>query len=213
MNTGQMMLSIGALILLGATVLTTTNNSLQTGTIMRQSQVGIYCVSLATSYVQKAMSLDFDEGTVTRPSSLLTSLNPATAYFTSTSDFATNTKFLTAAASLGPDTVTSHNIYGPKEYAGKDSSFDDFDDYNGFSIDTAIASVDRFHVSAIVYYVTQPTITVPTPTKTTTPTWLKRLDLKVNSTIDPSVAQGTILVNGVQLHQDTIRFSYIKSFY
>jgi hypothetical protein len=157
--------------------------------------------------------MNFDEGTVTRPTSLLNSTDPSTATFTSTSDFAANTKFLTLAASLGPDTVTDHNMFGPKEYANKDSSFDDFDDYNGFGIDTAIANVDRFHVSAIVYYVTKPTALVPTPAKTTTPTWLKRMDLKVNSTIDPTVAQDTILVNGVQQHQDTIRFSYIKSFY
>ena len=67
--------------------------------------------------------MDFDEGTVVRPASLVTSLNPGTATFTSTSDFQTNTKFLTLAANLGPDTVTSHNINRPKEYTNKDSSY------------------------------------------------------------------------------------------
>jgi hypothetical protein len=211
MNTGQMMLSILAVTLLGTTILTTNRTSLQQGTILRQAQVGIYCVSLATSYIQKAMSMDFDEGTVTRPASLLTSLNPGTATFTSTSDFATNTKFLTLAASLGPDTAASHNIYGPKEWANKDSSYDDFDDYNGFSVDTSIANVDRFHVSASVYYVTQPTVLVPTPTKTTTPTWLKRMDLYVNSSIDRKVFQNK--QGDTKTYTDTIKFSYIKSFY
>ncbi len=211
MNTGQMMLSILAVVLLGTTILTTNRTSLQQGTILRQAQVGIYCVSLATSYIQKAMSMDFDEGTVVRPSALATSLNPGTATFTSTSDFSANTKFLTLAANLGPDTATSHNINPPKEYANKDSSYDDFDDYNGFSIDTSITNVDRFHVSASVYYVTQPTILVPTPTKTTTPTWLKRMDLYVNGSVNRTAAQGTI--NSKDMGTDTIKFSYIKSFY
>jgi hypothetical protein len=199
MNTGQMMLTIGALILLGTTVFTVNRNSLNQGTIMRQTESGIYAVSLATSYIQKALSLDFDENTVVRPNALPTNQVPSLLP-------------LTPAAYLGREpTAGMTNKYGPTEWANKDTSFDDFDDYNNFSIDTVIVNVDRFHVTAFVYYVTQPTTAQPTPIYTATPTWLKRLDLCVNSSMsrkvfeDPSVAnkQGT----------DTIKISYIKSFY
>ena len=173
-----MLLTICALVLLGTTVLTVNSNTLNQGTIMRQTQTGIYAVSLATSYIQKAMSLDFDEGTVTRPNALPTNTNPATSTFTSTSNYSATTPlaFLTTPANLGIETNASgRNIIGTQEYAGKDSSFDDFDDYNGFSVKTLVANVDSFYVSAVVYYVTQPTTAQPTPVLSATATWLKRL--------------------------------------
>ena len=122
-------------------------------------------------------------------------------------------KFLTLAANLGIETNASNrNIYGTNpEIAQKDTSFDDFDDYNNFSIDTNIVNVDKFHITAKVYYVTQPTTAQPTPTYTTTPTWLKRIDIGVNSSISRTVATG--LVQGKDMGTDTIKISYIKSFY
>jgi len=200
MGTGQMMLSICALVLLGATVLSVNSSTLNQGTILRQSQSGIYAVSLANSYIQKALSLDFDEKTVVRPSTLNWTTPPS--------------MYCTRYDSLGPETGTLANQNkwgGNPEYAQKDSSFDDFDDYNNFSIDTAITHVDMFHISAKVYYVTQPTTLVPTPTYTTTQTWLKRIDISVNSSINRTVATG--LVAGKDVGTDTIKISYIKSFY
>jgi len=208
-------LTICALILLGTTVFTVNRNTLNQGTILRQTESGIYAVSLATSYIQKALSLDFDEGTVTRPPNVPTNLNPSTATFTTTSDYSSaGNKFLTLAANLGIETNASNrNIYGTNpEIAQKDTSFDDFDDYNNFSIDTNIVNVDKFHITAKVYYVTQPTTAQPTPTYTTTPTWLKRIDIGVNSSISRLVSVGrggTNDTTGV----DTIKISYIKSFY
>jgi hypothetical protein len=211
MNTGQMMLTICALVLLGTTVLTVNRTSLNQGTILRQTESGIYAVSLATSYIQKAVSLDFDEGTVTRPTSLPTNLDPSTATFTTTSNYST-TKFLTIPANLGIETNASNrNEFGPQEYANKDTSFDDFDDYNGFSIDTAITNVDVFHISASVYYVTQPTTAQPTPVLSTTATWLKRLDLCVSSSISRKVFENPSAA--INTGTDTIKISYIKSFY
>ena len=155
-------------------------------------------MSLANSYIQKALSMDFDEKTVVRPNALLPSTPPSW--------------YCTRYDSLGPETPATHqNKYGTTEYAQKDSSFDDFDDYNGFSIDTSITNVDKFHVTASVYYVTQPTVPQPTPVYTTTQTWLKRMDLSVNSSISRTVATG--LVQGKDMGTDTIKISYIKSFY
>ena len=198
MGTGQMILSILAVVLLGTTILTVNNNSLNQGTILRQTESGIYAVSLANSYIQKALSLDFDEKTVKRPSALATNTPPSW--------------YCTRYDSLGIETTANHqNKVGPQEYANKDSSFDDFDDYNGFSIDTSITNVDRFHVSANVYYVTQPNAGQPTPTRTNTQTWLKRLDLCVNSSISRKVFEDISAAN--KQGTDTIKISYIKSFY
>ena len=199
MGTGQTLLSVFALVLLGVTILTVNRNTLGQGTILRQTQSGIYAVSLANSYIQKALSLDFDEKTVTRPSALATNTPPS--------------MYCTRYDSLGPETPsTQQNKWGgATEYINVDSSFDDFDDYNGFSIDTSITNVDKFRVSASVYYVTQPTVLQPTPTYTTTQTWLKRIDVRVNSSINRTVATG--LVQGKDMGTDTIKISYIKSFY
>jgi hypothetical protein len=193
MNTGQMMLVSGAMILLGTTVFTVNRNSLQQGTVLRQTKLGIYAASLATSYIQKASGMNYDEKTVVRPP-LATIPAPATIF--------------TASADLGPD-IGGKNIYGPPEWVGKDTSFDDFDDYNGFTIDTSITNVDRFHVSAQVYYIdTIP----PAYSPSAVPTWLKRMDIAINSSVDRKVFEtsaGDLSGKGV----DTIKLSYIFSFY
>jgi hypothetical protein len=67
MNTGQMLLTALASILLGTTILTVNRNNLQSGTILRQTELGVYAVSLATSYVERASGLNFDENTLTGP--------------------------------------------------------------------------------------------------------------------------------------------------
>jgi hypothetical protein len=191
MNTGQMMLTIAALILLGTTVLTVNRNNLNHGTILQQTELGIYAVSLATSYMQNATSLAFDEQTVVRPAL------PSLASLTTTANFGCEYNHLHPLQ-------TGQELH---ELAGVPSTFDDIDDYYGFNVDTTIANVDRFHVTATVYYVSanQPYSRIAGPT------WLKRIDLCVNNTIsrkvfeDPSVANK----NGT----DTIKMSYIKSYY
>ena len=60
MNTGQTILTIGALILLGMTVLTTNRSSLQNGAIINQTQVDIYAVSLAEGKIEEASGKAFD---------------------------------------------------------------------------------------------------------------------------------------------------------
>jgi hypothetical protein len=189
MNTGQMLMATGAMVLLGTTVLTVNRNSLNQGTILRQTEVGIYAVSLATSYIQKAMSLNFDERTVVRPNM---SVNPAPA------------TYLGTAMGVDIPHYADHSA-AAAEVANKDSTFDDFDDYNNYSKDTTITSVDRFHVNAWVYYVTL----TPPYTKTAAPTWLKRIDVCVNNSISRQVFEKTATNKGT----DTIKISYIKSYY
>jgi hypothetical protein len=185
MNTGQMMLATGAMVLLGTTVLTVNRNNLNNGTILRQTELGIYAVSLATSYLQRAASLDFDECTVGGLVYINIPMPQPPSIPAGT---------LTTPANLKCDAGESQAY---------DHTFDDFDDYNTFTKDTTVADVDKFHVSAVVYYVGQ---SPPYNKVTANATWLKQMDIKVNNTVDRKVFTN-------QTGTDTIRMSYIMGFY
>jgi len=64
MNTGQMLLTIGAVILLGMTVITVNSTFSQHGMVLEKTEVGVYATSLATSLIQEATGRAFDENTV-----------------------------------------------------------------------------------------------------------------------------------------------------
>jgi hypothetical protein len=186
MGTGQMLLSIMALVLLGTTIFSVNRNNINQGTILRQTELGIYAVSLATSYVQKASGMDFDENTagglvyINIPMPQPPSIPVGT---------------LTAPGSLGIDAGETQNY---------DNTYDDFDDYKNFVKDTTIRGVDNFHVTADVYYVNQ---APPYAKITANITWLKKIVVKVNNTIDRKV------ITGEKAATDTIQMSYIMSFY
>jgi hypothetical protein len=61
MSTGQTMLTVAAMVLLGLTVLNVNKNMLNNGTVMRHSEIAVYAVSFATSVIEKACGLHFDE--------------------------------------------------------------------------------------------------------------------------------------------------------
>jgi hypothetical protein len=182
-----MMLVTCALVLLGTTVLSVNRNSLNNGTILRQTELGIYAVSLATSYIQRATELDWDEKTVgglvfiNIPMPQPPNIPSADA---------------TAPANLGRD--------GSNEKQGQDNTFDDFDDYNGFVEDTLISQVGNFHITASVYYVS---LTPPYSKVTANATWAKQMDINVNNEIDRKV------FSGENVGTDTIRVSYISAYY
>ena len=67
MNTGQSLLSIGALLLLSVTVLRVNNNILTTDTVIQDSKFGILATSLATSVIEKANKKAFDANTAEDP--------------------------------------------------------------------------------------------------------------------------------------------------
>jgi hypothetical protein len=187
MTTGQMIMTTGALVLLGTTVLTVNRNNINQGTILRQTEIGIYAVSLATSYVEKASAFNYDEATV--------------------GNFITNgvTTTLTSPSLLGPD--TSHvGPYG-KEKANIDSTFDDFDDYNGFAHCDTVKEADVFTTNIAVHYCdTTGTIY---PNTGSTKTFYKRMDVMTWGSVSRSAFEGTE-VNGTGV--DTIKLSYIFSY-
>ncbi len=169
MTTGEMIMSTGALVLLGTTVLTVNRNNINQGTILRQTEVGIYAVSLATSYIEKASALNYDSATV--------------------GNFITNgvTTALTAPAKLGPD-LTVIGPYG-NEKANVDSTFNDFDDYNGFVKNDSVPGADVFTTNIAVHYCdTTGTIY---PNTGSTKTFYKRMDVMTWGSVSRGAFEGT----------------------
>lgn len=139
MNTGQTVLSIFALILLGTTIVTVNRMSLQHGTILQQTEIGVYATSLATSIVEEASGQRFDDATV--------------------NDAVVATTSLTASGSLGPEA-------GETTVPASTINFNDFDDYNNLKLGLKVAGIDSFTVKASVHYVndTLPSVNVTTRT-------------------------------------------------
>lgn len=76
MNTGQTLLSIGALILLSMMILRVNGSFLNTDTVVHETKFGVLATSLASSFIEEANKKNFDEVTITNSindSTLLTS--------------------------------------------------------------------------------------------------------------------------------------------
>ena len=67
MNTGQMMLAAGAMVLLSLVVLRVNNTFLSTNTVMQESKFGVLATSLAQSVIEEAESKAFDELSISNP--------------------------------------------------------------------------------------------------------------------------------------------------
>ena len=102
MGTGQMMLTILAMVLLSVVILTINRSFYQTNTTMASSRYNILAVAVANSIIEDATGMRFDEVTTGAQ---------------------TSTSALTAAASLGLESGES---------ASNRKTFDDFDDYNAY---------------------------------------------------------------------------------
>lgn len=170
MNTGQMLLTIGAIFLLSTVILTVNRGFLTTNTTMIDNRYGIMATSLATSMIERAMSKAFDENTITTEINSLNSLTPVN--------------------NLGLDSgESSTNI----------NLFDDFDDFNCFSttphIDTLILDQNDpnkkifFQTYCKVNYVdgNNPDVTV------TSPSWHKKISVRVtSSTMTDTIKMSTV---------------------
>jgi hypothetical protein len=158
---GQTMLTIGALVLLGLTVFSVNSNTLQHGVILNQTEIGVYAVSLATSYIQLASGMNFDEKTIL---GAIKGGDPATSTNLST----------TLERETG-------------ETANNEKTFDDFDDFNNFAKTDLIEGVDNFTTSAKVYYIdpASPDAAIGGPT------FFKRIDVKTFGTLGRGVFEET----------------------
>jgi hypothetical protein len=161
-NTGQTILTIGALVLLSLTVLLTNRASFQYGSIIRATEVDIYGVSLAESIIEEAAGKAFDHY-----SAADTAGNGAVI---------TDTSQLTLPRLLGKESDDNYWAH---------SGFDDIDDYNSwnttpFTWDT-LGSPDVYHIQAHVFYVDFPNPDVELGRRS----WHKKIVLKVWPTIVP----------------------------
>jgi len=75
MNTGQMMLTAGAVVLMSLTVLAVNNTFTNHGFTLQQTEIGIYKVSLGMSILEEAMGKAFDENSIDNPLALTTDLS------------------------------------------------------------------------------------------------------------------------------------------
>ncbi|MCX7797192.1 MAG: hypothetical protein N2249_01035 [Melioribacter sp.] len=158
MNTGQMLLTIGAIFLLSTVILTVNRGLLTTNTTMIDNRYGIMATSLGTSMIERAISKAFDE-------------NSDTTEVTSTSQ-------LTLPNNLGLDSGENRN---------DPNRFDDFDDFNCYRtvplLDSLILDPNDltkkifFKTFCRVDYVDQNNPN----TVSTTRTWHKRIQVIVTS--------------------------------
>jgi len=77
MNTGQMMLTIGAMVLLSTLMLRINTNNLQTDSVRAEAQYGVLATSIITSIMEQAKSLAFDAKTDSNSITSVNDLTPA----------------------------------------------------------------------------------------------------------------------------------------
>jgi hypothetical protein len=157
MNTGQMMLTIGAMVLLATVMLRINTNNLQTDSVRAEAQYGVIATSLITSIIEKAKSLAFDAATDTISVSSVGELTPA--------------------GGLGPAFGETYD------------TFNDFDDFNGYTrVDSSMPSA-VFNISCQVFYVHPSNL----KEKYGNPTWHKKITVTVSSKfMEDSITQSSI---------------------
>jgi hypothetical protein len=164
MNTGQMLITIGALILLSLVIMRVNNGFMNTGTSIMETKFNVMAVSLGTSIIEEANSKAFDSITDSTAISSTNSLKPYNA--------------------LGPETGESYPNF---------DDFDDFNNYTRMIVahtlgstpsgvetvvvDSTFRSAD-FRLDCAVDYVT---VSSGAIASTTTRTWNKRLRVTVTS--------------------------------
>lgn len=77
MNTGQTILTIVAMVLLGVNVVSINRTFLQHGVVLQQTEVGVYGISLATSLLEEAQGKAFDENSLQGLLTATTQCTPA----------------------------------------------------------------------------------------------------------------------------------------
>jgi len=188
MNLGQMILVVGAIVLLGILVLNANSTVYQASDTMYTSEFGVTAVSLATSLVEEAEGKMFDV--------IVAPKNGADLY---------DSTLLTPVGSLGPELTTEHESYRHL-VPGYPNDFDDFDDFNGLKLcyhDTTETDATagflqitvpgmraKYYVTCTVVYVKPPNLDVPYIVRQT---WHKKISVTVWSPsavkLDPATGQ------------------------
>ena len=126
MNTGQMILTAGAMMLISLMILSITSTQLTTQDSMQNSKFGILAISLGSSILEMATQQSFDEN--------------------STEDALTATNQLTLAKDFGAGKEAG-------EYMDSIHTWDDYDDFHGYTnVDSTMPSA-LFQILCTVEYV------------------------------------------------------------
>jgi hypothetical protein len=171
MSTGHTIITIAAFILLSSLIVNFYDLSGSAGDSIMSGQDGIFLTSITTSFIEMAQGMAYDNITDTMHVGL---------------------------ASVG--TLTAPNSLGPE--AGEDSlhKFNDFDDFDGFSIEReAGTSGRRYRTTFVVSYVNPDDI----EQVSTSRTFIKRLDMKTWRTYPPA--------NGEMI--DTLRSGFVMGYF
>jgi hypothetical protein len=155
MNTGQTMLTIGAMALLSIIIMRYYQTIGQSGQTLAQSNAGLTATTIATSFIERAQNTAFDE------QSIGTALNLIQA----------NHSLLTAPSALGADSPQERMII---------DSVDDFDDFKYWNSTNPITFIpenvnETYHVEFNVYYVDTSDVAAPVNYQT----FVKKMDVKV----------------------------------
>lgn len=142
----EMLMALGGMILLAIVIMNVNKNSLYTEDVMHDSNFGILATSIGTSIIEDASKKSFDN-------------------ISDTSDV-TALADLTAHTSLGIDAGETLN---------NTATYNDFDDFNGYSITDSSMPSAVFRVSATVVYVNAATPNVTLAGKS----WHKKITVKV----------------------------------
>ncbi len=121
----QMILALGAMILLTILITNVNKNSLNTEDVMYDSNFGITATSIASSIIEDASKKYFDN-------------------YSDTTGAAININDLTAPDDLGIE--TGEDLTDPR-------TFNDFDDYKNYAKTENSMPTAIFHLSCDVYYV------------------------------------------------------------
>ena len=165
MGTGQMMITMGALMLLALVVLRVNNGFFNTSSVLLDSKLGVLATSVATSIIEEATGKAFDNNTDSTSVSDLTKLS----------------------SSLGPEGGETR------------ATFNDVDDFDGYSAIDKTMPAAEFTVDCEVDYITDTNL----DGISTSRTWHKRITVLVSS---PSML-------GDDSVPDTISMSAVYSYW
>lgn len=156
MNTGQMLLVLGAMALLSLTMLSVNRVFVEQERASMEGAFLLVATSLGQGLIDEAIGKGFDEVVLSNPPTSLPSS-------------------FTSAGSLGPEAGESY------------PSFDDIDDFNGYSrTDTTDVGVD-YTMNVLVEYVNGSN---PDGSAEASPTFFKRLKVTISS---PYLSNNTVL--------------------
>ena len=165
MNTGQTVLTILAIVLLGINVTSTNKTYMQHGIIIQQTEIGLFGISLATSLIEEAQGKAFDRN--------------------STLDALTDASQLTPTDSLGAEPGEEHADY---------NDFDDYNWMKGGSTnDNTVVKCDTIKIPDVDTFVRWSKVcyvdTTDVEKYVSHRTWNKKLTVYVKGANSPDTLQ------------------------